>query len=966
MNSPARPRLGLLRRIGIGTRLVALVLLPVVALAVVATLLAARDVSSIEELREFRRAADTATRTIQGIDAIQHERHELVDGIELTRSPEVALDIHPDPDRRSDQERRLVERLDTARGHAANGSVQNAIAAYSTVVDLLHADARRTLANAPDTATRQWSESMLSISTALEGQLLEDLAIRTGASSTETVRHHTTSADALDRFTDVASRTVIDRLEALTLSDSWRRLSAARQGSVTRGTTIDGSVWALDARHASATLRTIRFEVAVDGLTQLTDSIADRQTRLLGLAAVAAVFAAVLLASLVLLRRSIVRPLQTLTVAATRLSRGEATEIDDRGRDEIGAVGRALAELSETMHRLWADVDEIQRSLEHGQFDERIETIDLEGDWLRLADTMNATLDTGEQHTSSVQAELRRRTILGELSEAAIRGETSQTITSVLLRTLPRAVRGSHVHLHAHPSGPPRFDLGVPLEPSISALDLPTRAQALAVDLGTTTGIAGLVDFGDGPPAVLVLAFGDEHPQQTEPLLGLVETACRLLAQAHRRQAAEFSASYNLEHDPLTGLRNVTGLRSWFSEHGNVGNWSLVGVHPLRLDDLDSSFGRRSRDIVLSIIAGRLRGIDHAELVVRTDDPEFVLVVPVERAEDAAHDVLELLARPIALEAGQMHVDVTVGVARVEKNVTDALTDVSAAARFSHGRSSEIVTFDESHRSEVRRRTEIAQWLEAAITNGDLRVEFQPVVNARTRRTEGYECLVRGDRDGVAVSPGEFIPIAEETDLILAIGEFTLGEACQALPFLPGDDPYVAINLSPVELSSPGLVERIDQVLATSAVDRRRIVFEVTEGAATSADDIALLERIAELGVRIAIDDFGTGHSNLAQLNALPASILKLDRSLVTPIVDDPGASAIVEKTIEMAHKLGMSVIGEGVETEAELRRLVRLRCDRIQGWLTGRPAPLADLVEVRIDRPPTAIRLAPAVEAES
>jgi EAL domain-containing protein (putative c-di-GMP-specific phosphodiesterase class I) len=134
------------------------------------------------------------------------------------------------------------------------------------------------------------------------------------------------------------------------------------------------------------------------------------------------------------------------------------------------------------------------------------------------------------------------------------------------------------------------------------------------------------------------------------------------------------------------------------------------------------------------------------------------------------------------------------------------------------------------------------------------------------------------------------------------------------------------------------------------------VVFEITEGIATSQADIELLHRLRRIGVKIAIDDFGSGQSNLSYLNSLPAQILKLDRSLITPIVDDIGAAGVVRKAIEMAHDLGMTVVGEGVETNDELNALRRVRCDLVQGWLTGRPAPLDTFIEITIARPVTQI----------
>ena len=211
--------------------------------------------------------------------------------------------------------------------------------------------------------------------------------------------------------------------------------------------------------------------------------------------------------------------------------------------------------------------------------------------------------------------------------------------------------------------------------------------------------------------------------------------------------------------------------------------------------------------------------------------------------------------------------------------------------------------------------------------------------------------------DGQPLSPGEFIPVAEDTGVITAIGQFVLREACAALPFLRGEDPFVSVNLSPVQLSQVDLLDNIERVLVSSNVPRERVTFEVTEGATATPEGLERLRELRELGVRIAIDDFGSGQSNLAYLNELPAQVLKLDRSLVTPIPHDEGAATLVEKAIEMAHALGMTVVGEGVETRTELDALRNLECDRIQGWFTGRPGPLKDFIEITVDQ--TSIRIA-------
>ena len=540
-------------------------------------------------------------------------------------------------------------------------------------------------------------------------------------------------------------------------------------------------------------------------------------------------------------------------------------------------------------------------------------------------------------------------------------------MTGKILHHLPKALRGSRADIHEHPSGPPLVDLGVPLKPAFSALEVPTmteHAQRICVD--GSDGIASLIEFPEGPPAVLVLMFDGEEPPEIDPLVSLVETSGQILAQAHRRQVAEIDATHNLEHDLTTGLGNVTHLRRWFTEtHAPATGWTAVGVSPQHLADLDGSFGRDALDVALREVGSELERIanEHARTdgietpLVRSGDPEYLVIVPSSRGEALAASFASRFASPIDIDGTAQPIDITIGWAEIEANdqdLTEALANVATAVRRGQQRTTEIVAFEPQYREDARRRTQLIRWLEGAIANRELEIHFQPIVDAVTTSIEGYECLIRGSLDGEPVSPGEFIPLAEETQMIVAIGEFALREACAAIPFLRGDKPYVAVNLSPFELSDPSLLSRIEGVLMQSKVDRSRLVFEVTEGTETSPADAELLVKLRDLGVKIAIDDFGAGHANLAYLNSLPAQILKLDRSLITPMVEDPGAASVVLKAIEMAHGLGMTVVGEGVETNEELDALRRMRCDRVQGWLTGRPAPLDNFIEITAERPLT------------
>ncbi len=939
------------------------------------------DAQSLIELRQFRAVTEDVSDLVEARATIQAERHQLIDADPATPAvsdldtPNSVAEAFGDDVLGALRDRNaaldLGQDLLTARQLAANRQPRQAAVLYTELIDAFDASIEAELANAPLGLAEQRRSALLALLDAEESLLLEDLEARLGdADPTVLTRLHTSASGALGRFTINATVDGADSLEKLTITPAWRTITLLRSQYLDLPSAgLDEERWetAADVRRLSladlvtAETTTLRTSIA---------SAADKELgRLLLLASIVVGVLALAALGAMALRRSIVGPLSILRANARKLSQGELAPIADPGSDEIAEVAGAFSSLATTMEKIWKDVDDASASMSTGVYTDRIDTSELEGDWLRLADTMNATLSTSEAHRDSVREELDRRDVMTEISNAAVLAETAPDLTSAVLHHLPRALVGSHAHLHEHPSGPPHIDLGVVLEPSISALQVPTLTdQAHLVELRSGRGVASLVIFPVGPPAVLVLAFGDYEPAQIEPLVSLVETAGRILAQAHRRQEAESSATHSREHDLLTGLPNSNHLQRWFREQDSAAvGWTALGLHPQRLEELDGSFGRDARDLVLRRVAKHLDSIVQRALtecgatgsIARIGQPDFVALVPETHASLVLDALVEGFADPLDVDGTNIAVAITIGVDQIDHNdrdLTQTVANLSAAIRQADGRRTQIIHFESRHRDEVRRRTQLISWLEQAIENRDLSIHFQPVVNAVTTEVKGYECLIRGELDGKPVSPAEFIPLAEETNLITAIGEFALREACAALPFLPGQSPYVAVNLSPIELGDPHLLDRIDSVLTQSAVERSRVVFEITEGVATSEADIDLLHRLRRMGVKIAIDDFGTGQSNLSYLNLLPAQILKLDRSLVTPIVDDVGAAGVVRRAIEMAHDLGMTVVGEGVETNDELNALRRLRCDLIQGWLTGRPGPLDSFIEITIDRPMTQI----------
>lgn len=949
---------------------------PVIALLALIGLLATADTQSLLQLRDFDQTSQSIDDLVTARARLQTERHvSLLQLDPANELPNINIDVLVDlmETHNVDGAVDVQEDLLIARQLADNNRLTQAAIAYNDLIDQFSEAINDKLDSAPVGLALQRSNALRALLASEESFLREDIAARsTSANIIELTRLHTSASEALERYSANATAEQAQALETLTVSTSWRTLTLMRAASFGGGgVAFDAERWAPSAKVRRLSFHVLALEETNALQVDVANAVDAEARRLAILTGIVILTLAIATLGTLRLRRSIVRPLTDLTNNARLLNKGELAPMDDPASDEIAEVAHSFSSLASTMEHLWTDIEAVSTAVANRDYDRRINTDELEGDWLRLATTMNETLATGEAHRDAVKEELDRRVVMTEISNTAVLAESAPELTAAVLRHLPQVLAGSHAHLHEHPSGPPDVDLGVQLEPSISALEIPTLTDhAQRIELREGSGIASLVEFPKGPPAILVLRFGDTEPAQIEPLVSLMETAGRILAQAHRRQAAETRATHDREHDILTGLPNSTHLRRWFIEQDDHAEWSAIGIQPKRLDEWDGVFGRNARDLVLRAFANRLNNqvaqtatkLNLEFGIARISEPDFILLVPTNSAQQFIDAITTSASEPLHVDGARVNVDVTLGVVNqldeADRDLTQTMANISAAVRQADGRATQVIAFEPRHREEVRRRTELTNWLANAIENRDLFVHFQPVVNATTTSIEGYELLIRGQQNGKPVSPAEFVPIAEETNMIVAIGEFVLREACAALPFLRGDEPYVAVNLSPIELSDDTLLERIDSVLSESQVDRSRVVFEVTEGATTTDADVELLKKIRALGVKIAIDDFGSGQSNLSYLTTLPAQILKLDRSLVTPMVDDVGAASVVRKAIEMAHDLGMSVVGEGVETNEELNVLRRMRCDRIQGWLTGRPGPLEDFIEITIDRPVTRINV--------
>jgi len=315
-----------------------------------------------------------------------------------------------------------------------------------------------------------------------------------------------------------------------------------------------------------------------------------------------------------------------------------------------------------------------------------------------------------------------------------------------------------------------------------------------------------------------------------------------------------------------------------------------------------------------------------------------------------AQKVIEQLSQPVVIEEREIIVTPSVGIAVFPDDGRDAETLIrNADAAMYHAKElgrANYQFFTEQMNQAASRRLALESDLRRALGRDELRVHYQRIVEAKTGRVAGHEALVRWQHpERGLVLPGEFIQLAEETGLILRIGEWVLREACRWNTFIgarsdDGGGLQVAVNLSPRQFNDPRLPDMVARALRETGLPPGLLELEITESTAMRETDATLgtLKRLKQLGVSIAIDDFGTGYSSLAYLKRFPVDKVKIDRAFVAEAPDSRDQGAIVPAIVALAHALGIRVIAEGVESEAQRAFLEGCGCDYLQGHLAGRP----------------------------
>ena len=431
-----------------------------------------------------------------------------------------------------------------------------------------------------------------------------------------------------------------------------------------------------------------------------------------------------------------------------------------------------------------------------------------------------------------------------------------------------------------------------------------------------------------------------------DPTVAGVLVSIRDVTEQRAQQQSLADIAYR---DALTGLPNRARIIEELASILDVETHLAVGFLGIdRFSLINDSLGHTHGDRVLQIVSKRIRALVPAtHLVGRFDGNVLVFLVKGEAADDAesiAWRTIERVREPMFVNAHELQLSLSAGIVRrdASSSAEGLFRDASAALhRAKQGGGGRVELFENGMRREAIARLELEANLRRAISSTGLALAFQPIVRLADREPIGSEALVRWHHRGKTILPAQFIPIAEQTGLIIPLGEWIINEAVRLTPRAPGG--RVSINLSARQLAAPGLVETISRALAVRALPAAAVDFEITETFLVEQFEFAVgvLASIRRLGSRVGLDDFGTGYSSLGYLRRIPIDFLKLDRSLIADLDVDRQARSVAGAVIVMAEALGIEVVAEGVEREAQAAALLDLGASRAQGFLFGTPTEL-------------------------
>jgi diguanylate cyclase (GGDEF)-like protein len=576
----------------------------------------------------------------------------------------------------------------------------------------------------------------------------------------------------------------------------------------------------------------------------------------------------------------------------------------------------------------------------------------------RLATTVGADLDTMRTAVTNVQAtNARRSTVLSMLTKtasqaAASAGEQARAITAE--RTMRRE----------HSMAAQRSLQTTVLETAVVACIL-GLVIALGLGLSITRPLRRLAlavrGLADGALDTVVpgITKHDEFGVMAGALMALKDRSAHLTT-----------------HDSLTGLPNRVLFQNcldhslaWSRRHG--GTLAVIFIDLDHFKDVNDTLGHSAGDQLLVQVAERLGGsLRETDVLARLGGDEFAIIqVDAHRPADVeivAQRIVDALSKAFDVNGQTMTLGTSAGISvrsetELKLSPCDAgvllqEADVALYRAKEEGRGT-YRFFAAAMNAMLQERRALENDLREALENCQFSLHYQPQFDLADRRIVGAEALIRWShpRRG-EVSPGEFIPLAEQTGLVIQIGEWVLLEACRQAAAWP-ELGRMAVNVSPVQFRRPGFVELVQHALQHAGLAPQRLELEITEGVllTETPETLSILHRLRRLGVTIAMDDFGTGYSSLGYLQKFRFDKIKIDRSFVSNIGKDPKASEIVRAVLRMSHAMGIRVNAEGVEQQEQIPTLQQEGCEEVQGFLFGRPLPADEFAE-RLACPATTV----------
>jgi len=735
--------------------------------------------------------------------------------------------------------------------------------------------------------------------------------------------------------------------------------------------------------HMPASMNTTSRQLAADAAAQADQSA--RQTRLIRKLMFAAGAATLLFATLVewLIVSALRRTVTDICEATESLAAGQ-NDIDLtrlQRRDEFGAIVRSLTIFRENQFRMIA---------------------------MRKA---QAEMEAREARSQVHRARLVRMiSVLSETNEAILRAATREKLFSLVcgaaasggkfifanvlfsdpespyLKVVAAAGPAASVSMEARPLLRPdvrpaeeeiaetAFHTGLPcISNDYLANEKDSAFYKICAAAGTKSA-AGLPLFSAGKTIGCLLLMSEEPDTFTpdfvellQRLAGNVSFALENFEKAAERERAEARIKYLATHDSLTGLPN----RSMFNQ---LLNFSIANARRYQRQcavlfiDLDrfklinDSLGHAAGDSLLVEIAARANGVlRSSDVVARLGGDEFVVLLNeisgADKAMAVAHSLLSAFSKPLDLNGHECRVTGSIGIAMFPDDGTDEQTlmknaDIAMYLAKAEGKN-DVKLFSPEIETQSVDRLEIETSLRRAIERDELVLHYQPKVNVLTGKIAGVEALLRWMHPTLGMlQPIKFIPLAEETGLIVPIGRWVLNTACaQSMAWQQAGLPPIsmAVNVSPRQFSDEHLLNYIDQALATSGLEPRLLQIEITESMVMLNVEraIRILDAIQSRGVRLAIDDFGTGYSSMSVLKRFPIDTIKIDRSFVRDLPESSEDKAISEAIINMGKALGLTIVAEGVETIEQDKFLREHACDEIQGFLFSKPVMPQKIVQL-------------------